>query len=260
MQIVGELINASRKAVKTAIEARDTVFIGELAKSQARAGANFIDVNAGVFLEEETVILPWLVQTVQAAVDLPCALDSPNPKAIDAAMAVHKGSPMINSISLEKERYNELLPVIDGSMKVIALCMSDEGMPSTTDERLMIAEKLVNGLHRKNVPLDNIYVDPLVQPVCTNNDFGIEFLNAVEQIMSQFKGLHTMCGMSNISYGLPNRKLLNKTFMAMAILKGLDGAILNPLDTGMMSSISAAEVLAGRDDFCMNYTNQFRDR
>jgi cobalamin-dependent methionine synthase I len=261
MHIVGELINASRQAVNDAIKVRDVGFIKDMAKKQADAGANHIDVNAGVFLDEEPAILSWLVQTVQGVVDLPCSLDSPSPKAIEAALAVHQGRPMINSISLEEDRYQALLPIIDSSdMKVIALCMSDEGMPSTTDERLNIAEKLINSLQQKNVPLDNIYVDPLVQPVCTNNDFGVEFLNAVEQIMTKFKGVHTMCGMSNISYGLPNRKLLNKTFIAMAVAKGLDGAIVNPADEGMMSAIYAAEVLAGRDEFCMNYTNLYRGK
>lgn len=261
MYIVGELINASRQRVNEAIQARDAGFIAALAKSQAERGADFIDVNAGVFLDEEPAILSWLVEVVQSAVDRPCALDSPNPAAIEAAMAVHEGSPMINSISLEKDRYQSLLPLIDGSgIKVIALCMSDDGMPTSAAERLATAEKLINGMQQQNVPLENIYVDPLVQPICTDNSFAIEFLNAVELITSQFKGVHTMCGLSNVSYGLPNRKLLNKTFMAMAIAKGLDGAIVNPLDEELMSIVCAAEALVGRDEFCMQYTNMFRAR
>ncbi|MEW5914037.1 MAG: methyltetrahydrofolate cobalamin methyltransferase [Thermodesulfobacteriota bacterium] len=261
MHIVGELINSSRRETNEAIKVRNAGFIEDLAKRQANCGANHIDVNAGVFWQEEPAILSWLVQTVQSVVDLPCTLDSPNPKAIEAALAVHRGQAMINSISLEQERYQALLPVVAGSnLKVIALCMSDGGMPATAEERLQAAEKLIDGLQQKNVPLYNIYVDPLVQPVCANNDFGAEFLNAVEKIMSQFQGVHTMCGISNISFGLPNRKLLNQTFMAMAIAKGLDGAILNPLDEGMMSTIRAAEVLAGRDEFCLKYTNQFRSQ
>jgi cobalamin-dependent methionine synthase I len=259
MIIVGELINASRKAIGTAIENRDAEAIRKIADEELEAGADYIDVNAGIFVGKEPEYLTWLVQNVQEAVDAPCAIDSPDPEAIQAALAVHKGVPMINSISLEKERYDKLLPVIAGTdFKVIALCMSDEGMPQSADQRMAIADKLVNGLVQKGIPLDHIYVDPLVQPVATNSSFGEEFLDAVEKIMTSFEGIHTMCGLSNISYGLPERKFMNQAFMVMAIARGLDGAIINPLDARMMANIVAAEALAGRDSFCMNYLKAFR--
>jgi 5-methyltetrahydrofolate--homocysteine methyltransferase len=143
-------------------------------------------------------------------------------------------------------------------MKVIALCMSDEGMPETVDDRMKIADKLVNGLIQNRVKVENIFVDPLVQPMSVNNSFGMEFINAVEQIMHKFEGIHTACGLSNISYGLPVRPFLNQTFMVMAITKGLDGAIVNPLDKKMMANITAAETLAGKDNFCMNYLKAYR--
>lgn len=168
---------------------------------------------------------------------------------------------MINSISLEKERYNALLPVIAGTdLKVVALCMSDEGMPETMDARLKIAEKLIGGLVKNNVSIDRIYVDPLVQPLSVNSSFAVEFINSVEAIMKEFKGVHTMCGLSNISYGLPVRKFMNQAFAVMAIAKGLDGLIINPLDKMMMASLVAAEALAGKDDFCVNYLKAYRNK
>lgn len=259
MIIVGELINASRKAIAAAIEAQDRDTIQQVAKNQFEAGANYIDVNAGVFVGKEPEYLEWLVTTVQSAVDGPCSIDSPDPKAIEAALKVHSGTAMINSISLEKERYDSLLPIVAGTdLKVVALCMSDEGMPQTTDDRMVIADKLVNGLLQKNIPVDNIYVDPLVQPIATNTNFGIEFLNAIEKIKATFAGIHLMCGLSNISFGLPERKFLNQTLMVMAMAKGLDGAIVNPLDQKMMASIIAAETLLGRDDYCTNYLDAYR--
>ena len=259
MIIIGELINASRKAIGTAIEARDAAAIQKVAGDQHAAGANFIDVNAGIYVKKEPEYLAWLVQTVQAVVDGPCAIDSPNPKAIEAALAVHQGTPMINSISLEKERYENLMPIIAGTdMQVIALCMSDEGMPKTVEDRLKIADKLVNGLLQNNVKMENIFVDPLVQPLSVDDTFGTEFINSVEQIMQKFEGIHTACGLSNISYGLPVRPFLNQTFMVMAITKGLDGAIVNPLDKKMMANITAAETLAGKDSYCMNFLQEFR--
>ena len=259
MLIVGELINASRKAIAAAIEAQDQAAIQQVAKDEHEAGADFIDVNAGVFVGKEPEYLEWLVTTVQTAVDGPCCIDSPDPKAIEAALAVHKGTAMINSISLEKDRYDTLLPIVAGTdLKVVALCMSDEGMPETTDDRMAIADKLVNGLLQKNVAIDNIFVDPLVQPVSTNADFGMQFINAIEKIVTTFDGIHTLCGLSNISFGLPNRKFINQTFMSMAIAKGLDGAIINPLDKKMMANIITAEALAGKDEYCMEYLKAYR--
>jgi 5-methyltetrahydrofolate--homocysteine methyltransferase len=259
MIIIGELINASRKAVAAAIQSEDKETIQKLALDQAGHLADYIDVNAGIFVDRETACLTWLVQTVQEAVNLPCAIDSPNPKAIEAALKVHKGTAMINSISLEKERYDNLLPVIAGTdLKVVALCMSDEGMPVTVDDRLKIADKLVNGLLKNNIPIENIFVDPLVQPLSVDKTYGTGFINTIEALTRKFKGIHTACGLSNISYGLPARKHLNRAFMIQAILKGLDGAIINPLDKGMITAIIAAEALAGKDDYCMRYLKAFR--
>ncbi|MGI5867028.1 MAG: methyltetrahydrofolate cobalamin methyltransferase [Syntrophaceticus schinkii] len=261
MIIVGELINASRKAVGEAISAQDAEAIKKLAVDQHEAGANYIDVNAGIFVGQEAGYLQWLVKTVQGAVDAPCCIDSPDPKAIENALSVHKGTAMINSISLEKDRYNALLPVVAGTdLKVVALCMSDEGMPETTEDRVKIADQLINDLVKNNIPLDNIYVDPLVQPVSTKSTFGDEFLNAVDEIMTRFKGVHTICGLSNISYGLPLRQMLNQTFAVMAVARGLDALIINPLDSKMIQNLIAAETLAGRDDYCMNYLKAYRKK
>jgi 5-methyltetrahydrofolate corrinoid/iron sulfur protein methyltransferase len=261
MLVVGELINASRKAIGEAIRAQDAEYIKKVAKDEVEAGANYIDVNAGIFVGKEPEYLQWLVKNVQSVVDAPCCIDSPDPKAIEAALSVHKGVAMINSISLEKARYDALLPVVAGTdLKVVALCMSDEGMPETMDARLKIAEKLIDGLVKNNVPLTNIYVDPLVQPVSTNSTFAVEFINSVEAIMNRFKGVHTICGLSNVSYGLPIRKFMNHAFAIMAIGKGLDGLIINPLDQMMMASLITAETLAGRDDYCVNYLKAYRNK
>lgn len=259
MFIVGELINASRKPIRAAIEAQDAAEIQKIAVAQMEAGANYIDVNAGVFVHKEADYLQWLVEIVQEATGAPCCIDSPDPKAIAKALAVHRGVAMINSISLEKERYEGILPLIAGTEhKIVALCMSDAGMPESSADRLAVADKLINGLVQNNIALDNIYVDPLVQPVSTKDTFGIEFLEAVEKIMQTYQGVHTMCGLSNISYGLPARKLLNQSFAVMAIDRGLDGLIINPLDQQMMANIIAAETIAGRDFYCADYLSAYR--
>ena len=259
MIIIGELINASRKSVAKAIESKDTEAIQKLAKDQADNFSNYIDVNAGIFIEKEAEYLSWLVKTVQDVTKIPCAIDSPNPKAIEAALKYHKGIAMINSISLEKERYYNLLPLVAGTdLKIVALCMSDDGMPVTVEDRLAIADKLINGLVKNNIPIENIFIDPLVQPLSINKTFGIVFIETIEKIKQQFKGIHTACGLSNISYGLPGRKYLNRAFIIQAVLKGLDGAIINPLDKEMLQSIFLSEALSGHDDYCVNYLKAFR--
>jgi len=261
MLIVGELINASRKKIRAAIENQDKDTIQQIAVQQFENGADFIDVNAGVFMGKEAGYLKWLVTTVQEELEAPCCIDSPDPQVIEAALAVHKGTPMINSISMEKERYDALMPIIAGTdYKVVALCMSDAGMPETAEARLTIAEDLINNLVKNNVALENIFVDPLVQPLSTNDNYGTEFLTSIEMIMSRFPGVHTVCGLSNISYGLPERMLLNQTFMVMAITKGLDGAIVNPLDNKMMAAIVTAETLAGKDEWCAEYLQAYRQK
>jgi len=260
MIIIGELINASRKAVHEAIEKQDSRYIQQIAREQAKSGADYIDLNAGAFLDEEPGYLKWLVRTVQAAVDQPCAIDSPNPEAIEAALSVHQGTPVINSISLEKGRYEKLLTILAGTdLKVIALSMSDKGMPETVDDRVKIADKLVNGLIQSGIPVENIFVDPLVQPISVSSTFGREFLKSIEKIVAEFPGIHTACGLSNISYGLPARKLINQTFIVMAIANGLDCAIVNPLDKRIMANIMTAEALMGKDEFCVNYLKAYRD-
>lgn len=259
MFIVGELINSSRKKIGEAIKAQDIDYIKEIAKEQHENGADYIDINAGAFVGKEDQYMTWLLEQVQSVIDAPCCIDSPDPKVVESAMAKHKGVPMVNSISLEKERYDNLLPVVTGNeCKVVALCMSDEGMPESADDRVAIAEKLVNDLVQKGVDVDNIYVDPLVQPVSTNDKYGVEFFNAIERIMTGIPGVHTICGASNISFGLPKRPILNRSFMTMAILKGLDGAITNPLDNKMMATIVTAETLAGKDSYCMNFLEAYR--
>lgn len=262
MLIVGELINATRKAIGSAIRNEDSEFIKKMAKEQLEAGANFIDVNAGGFVGKEAEYLQWLVKLVQEEnSEALCCIDSSDPEAIQAALSVHKGAAMINSISLEKTRYDDLLPVLSGTnLKVIALCMSDDGMPETTEQRLKIADRLINGLIQKNVSADNIYVDPLVQPVATNKDYGIEFLNSIAAITKEFESVHTICGLSNISYGLPNRKFINEAFAVMAIAKGLDGLIIDPLNKRMMANIITAETLVGKDDYCCNYLSAHRSQ
>jgi len=258
MIIVGEKINTSRKSIATAVENRDAKFIVKVAQAQVDAGAAYIDVNAGTLLERETEALCWLVQTVQGAIDIPLSLDSPNPIALTEAMKLHVGEPMINSISLEKDRLNALLPIVASqACSVVALCMAETSMPTTTEERINVGSELIDKLNGSGVPLDKIYVDPLVQPVSVDTNMGLATLGAISQIMSKYAGVNTICGLSNISYGLPERKLINRNFLALAIAHELNAAILDPTDNLLMATMYTVEMLMGKDEYCGNYIDAY---
>jgi 5-methyltetrahydrofolate--homocysteine methyltransferase len=259
MLIVGERINASRKSIATAIEKQDKAFIVNEAISQFRAGAHFLDVNAGIFVKKEVEYLRWIVATIQEHEEIPLCIDSPNPKAIESALAIHKGRAMVNSISLEQQRFEQMLPLIkEFRPKVIALCMGNKGMPKTADDRFEIASELIEKLSNSGLAMDDIHIDPLVQPISTGSYFGIEFLSAVERIMREFQGVHTICGLSNISYGLPVRQKINRTFAIMAIAKGIDSLIIDPLDKEMVQNITIAQTLAGNDEDCLRFLEVYR--
>jgi 5-methyltetrahydrofolate--homocysteine methyltransferase len=258
MIIVGEKINTSRKTIAEAVEQENAEYIQAIARSQADAGADYIDVNAGTFLEREIEYLPWLVKTVQAKVDRPLCLDSPNPQALERALEVHRGEAMINSISLERERYDALLPLVTGQpCKVVALCMAETSMPTSVEDRVRVATDLIEGLTREGFALENIFVDPLVQPVSVDVRMGPAVLDAISEIMTRFPGVQTICGLSNISYGLPARRLINRHFLGLLITKGLSAAILDPTDSDLMSALVTVRMLLGRDEYCSAFIEAY---
>jgi len=260
MVIVGEKINTSRKSIAEAVEKRDAEFIRNIAREQAEAGVRYIDVNAGTFLAQEVDYLCWLVEAVQEEVDLPLSLDSPNPGALSEAIKHHKGEPMVNSISLEKDRFQSLLPVITSQpCSVVALCMAETSMPTTVEERVQVGSELIKKLTDEGVPLEKIYVDPLVQPVSVDIGMGIATLGAIYKIMNDFPGVNTICGLSNISFGLPERRLINRNFLALCMAYGLSAAILDPTDNQLMATLLAVEMLLGRDEYCENFINAYQN-
>jgi len=260
MIVVGEKINTSRRKIAEAVEKRDAEFIGKVARDQAETGAHYIDVNAGTYVDEEVDCLCWLVETVQSDVNLPLCLDSPNPKALSEAIKHHKGEPMINSISLEKDRFLTLLSVVTSRpCKVVALCMAQTSMPRSVEERVSVGSELINRLTDEGIPLGNIYVDPLVQPVSVDTSMGVAALGAIHKIMNDFPGVNTICGLSNVSFGLPERHLINRNFLALCMAYGLSAAILDPTDRKLMATLLAVEMLLGGDEYCENFIKAYQD-
>jgi 5-methyltetrahydrofolate--homocysteine methyltransferase len=258
--IIGENFNTSRKSFAPLVEKKDINAIHENAKKQQEAGADFIDVNCGTYVDKEVELLPWLVDTVQEAVDLPVSVDTPNPEAAAAALARCKKQPFLNSISGESKRFGSYLDLVKQyKTKVITMVMDDKGMPTGIDDRMANASKLVEDMTGAGVPIEDIYLDPLVFPVATDGKNAQVCIKSVKQFHERFKGIHTVCGLSNISHGLPARKIINRAFLVMLIAAGIDAVIINPLDKNMMALLKAALALSGQDEFCMAYINAHRE-
>jgi len=252
MLIIAERINASRKTIAQAISGADIAFIQGEAKAQTDAGAHYIDVNAGTFVGQEAEKLRWIVEAVQEVTDLPLSIDSPDPAVIQAMLPLVKKAPIINSITLEPSRIEGILPlVLANKAKVIALCQAEEAMAETADDKVRLAGQLVAKLTGAGVPLDDIYIDPLVYPLSTNPQSAHATLDAISRIMREYSGVHTVCGLTNVSYGLPARKLINRAFLAAAVAMGLDAAIIDPTDKQLFAMLKAVTLVAGKDDYCM---------
>jgi len=257
--IIAERINSTRKSIAEATEAKDAALIQEEAKAQAEAGADYVDVNAGTFIKEEADYLKWLIQVVQEVTDLPLCIDSPDPKIIEAVLPLVNRTPMVNSITLEPARLDGILPLVaEHKAKVIGLCQAEELPPHTAADKLRLAGRLVEKVTGAGVPLDDLYIDALVYPIATNSESALATIDAIEQIMKEFPGVHTTCGLTNVSYGMPNRKLINRTFLVAAVTRGLDSAILDPTDKQLFGALKASLAIIAKDEFCLEYIEAFR--
>jgi cobalamin-dependent methionine synthase I len=257
--IIGERINTSRKLVCEAVERRNSAYIKEDIRKQEQAGASYIDVNAGARIGHEMEDMEWLLGVIQEVAIVPLSLDSPDPKILEKALGLASQPPMINSISLEKTRYEPMLSFLsDRECSVVALCMDDTGMPGSAKEVVDRAGRLLEGLENIGIEREKIYVDPVIQPISTDVTKGIMAIDAVKEIIKEYPAVHTVCGLSNISYGLPQRKLINRTFLIQLMTSGLDSSIVDPLDEKIMAVLKTSQMLLSRDNYCRNYLKAVR--
>jgi len=260
--VIGELINTSRKTIKEAIESQDADYIKDIALKQVEAGAHCVDINCGTFseIDREPETMVWLVQTVREVTTVPLSVDTPDPEALEAGLRMLRDiSPIINSITAENHRYETILPLaLKYKARVIALCMDDRGIPESAADRIRIVRWLVDHLVAAGIPKEDIYLDPLVRPVSTGDQAGLSVLETIRFIRSEYPEVHSICGLSNISYGLPNRRVLNQTFLVQTMTMGMDAYILDPLDKGMMGFLYASQALLGQDQYCRQYLGAHR--
>jgi len=259
MIIIGEKINGTIPAIKEAIEKRDARLIAERAVKQEKAGADFIDVCAGTAPELEKETLKWLMEVVQDATETPLCIDSPNPRVIEAVFKYANKPGLINSISLEGDKCEVLLPLLEGNpWEVIGLTCDNKGIPCDVQTKVDIAISIVSKAAKFGITPDRIHIDPCVMALSTNNDSLMNFTREISEIRGLYPTIHITSGLSNISFGLPARSLMNKTFMALAIQAGMDSAVMDPTNRDMMGTIFAAYALLGKDKYCRAYSKAFR--
>jgi 5-methyltetrahydrofolate--homocysteine methyltransferase len=259
MIIIGEKINGFIPRTLEAIEARDEAYIREIAKSQTEFGADYLDVCAGTAPEVERETMRWLMDIVQDEVDTPLCIDSSDVDVLIEMMKLAKKPGMINSISGEAGKCEAILPAIqDSDWKVVALTCDRNGIPTDPDVKYSIAEDLIKKAQEHDIPLDNIFIDPLVTTLATTNDSLLSFNKAVGLIKGAYPQVHITSGLSNISFGMPFRKAINTQFLALAMCAGMDSAIMDPTSADMRATLYATDALLGNDDFCMNYLTAFR--
>lgn len=260
MIIIGEKINGTRKSVAKAIEERNEDFIKQLAQNQASAGINYLDVNAGTAPKREPEDMTWLVECVQSVVDIPLCLDSANPAALEAGLKIVQKTPLINSLSGEKARIEGVLPLaIKYKTGLIILALDDTtGIPATSDGRMAIIRKLANMALAGGLSEDQLFIDPLVTAISTGTENAKITFDTIRAAKAAYPKAHVTSGLSNISFGMPLRLLINRTFLAMCIQAGMDSAIADPNDRDLMGTVLAAEMLMGKDRFCQKYSRAYR--
>jgi 5-methyltetrahydrofolate--homocysteine methyltransferase len=259
--IIGERINPTgRKQVLAALQAGNFEQIRQDALAQVAAGAAILDVNAGVPGADEPKLLQQVLQTVMKVTDVPLSIDTANPAALEAALSIYQGKALVNSVNGEDRSLKAALPLVkEHGAAVIGLCMDDNGIPETPAKRLAVAGKIIERAGQLGIAPENVIIDPLALTMGADHDAGRVALETIGLVVQEF-GVNITMGASNISFGLPDRKYINATFLAMAIFAGLTCPITNPLVIEVNTTVLAADLALGRDEYAMRWIKAYRQR
>ena len=258
--VIGERINPTgRKLLAEEMKAGNLERVKEDAISQVTAGAQMLDVNAGVPLADEPKILADSIKLIQSITDVPLCIDSSIVEALKRGLEVYEGKALLNSVTGEEERLESVLPLVKKfGCAVIGISNDDTGISEDINVRFEVAKKIVERAMDHGIPKEDVIIDPLVMPVGAINDAGRQVLELIKKLQTELK-VNTTCGASNLSFGLPNRHGLNTAFIAMAIASGMPCAITNPLEKEIMQSIKGANVVMGHDPECSDWIKSYRE-
>ncbi len=260
MLIIGEKLNGFIPAVKTAINGRDEAYLKNLAIAQERSGADYLDICAAVDNDAEVETLEWLIRLAEGSSSLPVCIDSANPDAIAAVLPQCKRTGIVNSVSMESGKVETIFPLIaDTGWKCIALLCSNSGIPDSVGDRIRIFEDILEQAKAYGISEDRLLIDPIVRTLSTDETALTTFAACTREIRARSKDVRVVSGLSNISYGLPARTLINHAFLILAMQSGMDSAILDPTDREMIGLMHAAQSLLGEDEYCMDYISAFRE-
>jgi 5-methyltetrahydrofolate--homocysteine methyltransferase len=259
--IIGERINPTgRKKVLKALQEGNFDVVREDASSQVEAGAVVLDVNAGVPGADEPVLLQQVMRTVMEVTDVPLCIDTADPEALEAALAMYEGKALVNSCNGEERSLEAVLPLVQThGAAVIGLCMDDDGIPETPEQRLAVAAKIIERAGKLGIAAQDVVIDPLALTMGADSSAGRVALDTIELVVKEF-GVNITMGASNISFGMPDRKYINSAFIAMAILAGMTCPITNPLVPEISTATLAADLAMGRDDYGMRWIQSYRKR
>jgi len=257
--VIGEKINGSIASVRQAIDKKDPTLIAQLAKAQADAKADYLDICAGTEEDIEVETLKWMVRIVQDAVDARICIDSPNPRAIEQVIPFVKMPGLINSVSMEGNKPDIVYGLAqEYGFSVIGLAVDDDGIPRTSERRIEIIRNLVKKAGEYGIASERLFMDPLVVAVSTDSNSMLNFVDTMRRIKTEFPRVKITSGLSNISFGMPRRKLVNKNFLCLMLYEGMDSAILDPTDKEMRRTLMAFDVLTGKDRNCRRFNDAFR--
>jgi 5-methyltetrahydrofolate--homocysteine methyltransferase len=259
--IIGERINPTgRKKVLAALQEGNFDMVRDDALNQVEAGAGVLDVNAGVPGADEPVLLQQVMRTVMEVTDVPLCIDTANPEALEAALKLYAGKALVNSANGEERSLNAVLPLVkEYGAATIGLCMDDDGIPETPEQRLAVAAKIIERAGKLGIPSEDIVIDPLALTMGSDSNAGRIALETIQLVVKEF-GVNITMGASNISFGMPDRKYINATFIAMAIHAGLTCPITNPLVAEVNAAVLAADLSMGRDEYGMRWIKAYRKR
>lgn len=254
MIIIGEKLNGSIPSVGEAIAKRDETFLRQRVMIQTQAGADFIDVCASVDVSNEVETLKWMIGLVESVTDLPICLDSPNPAALVAAMPFCSRPGLINSVSLEGKKLSVIFPAIaDTAWQCVALLCDDAGIPDSVEKRLSILRGVIQRADAYGIAHSRLFIDPLVLALSADASAQVRFSDCARAIRQSDPDVHITSGLSNISFGLPQRKSINQAFLVLAMAAGMDSAILDPTNRELCALIHATDALLGRDENGLRY-------
>jgi len=258
--IIGERINPTgRKILAEEMKAGDFSRVESDALAQVAAGAQMLDVNAGIPLADEPALLAKSIQLVQSITDVPISIDSSIIEALEAGLAVYQGKALVNSVTGEEDRLETVLPLVKKhDAAVVAISNDETGISEDPDVRFEVAKKIVERAADYGIKPADVVVDPLVMPVGAINTAGRQVFALISRLRDELK-VNTTCGASNISFGLPNRNGLNGAFLTMSMGAGMTSAITNPIHEEVMQSVMAGDVMAGKDPDCLRWIKKYRD-